>query len=37
MTKTGNAQQHRDIFITVVILTAVALAFFLVSFVQTWR
>lgn len=37
MTKTGNAPQHRNIIITVVIFTVVALAFFLVSFVQTWR
>lgn len=37
MTETGNAPQHRNITITVVILTVVALAFFAVSFVQTWR
>jgi hypothetical protein len=37
MTKTGNAPQHRNITITVVILTAVALAFFLASFAQTWQ
>ena len=37
MTRTGNAPQHRNIAITVVILTAVALAFFLFAFAQTWQ
>ncbi len=37
MTKTVNALQHRHITITVVILAVVALAFFLVSFLQAWQ
>jgi hypothetical protein len=37
MAKTGNALQRRNITITVVILAAVALAFYLAAFTQTWQ
>ena len=37
MTKTAPAQQRRHIAITAVILAAVALGFFIISFVQHWR
>ena len=37
MTKIENARQQRNIVVTVAILAAVALAFYLFSFIQNWR